>query len=919
MFWNKKHFFTLFVIVSLVLLCIPPALAMDPLPTEWESSGSPFLSGENQCFTLEVPAEGDYQLRMRYIATGAGVQKLAFALRVNGELQQEAHEHLSLPSSWKDESDTYWVNEFGSELFPIPVLTGAELNESLRERVYCADAPLLFHLQAGINQVEIEVTESSATFLGVTATWAQTIPDVASYTSSLPAQPGQGSIMLEGEKYTTKSDSDIRPDRSRSTAFHPFDAAAVRINSLAGSTWDEPGESVTYQFTIDHAGVYYLALRYQQSEKSDMDVFKTIRIDGVTLCDALAAYGFAYTGSGVQETFVQTEDGAIPFYLEAGEHQLTFVSTAEPVAQAHAMLRQVVTDMNNLALDIKMISSNKVDADRDWNLEYYVPGTRACLEDIQTKIAQVYDLLEKGDVGSGQTTLSTLVATQRQIEKYLTEKDGLNDLVNQLSSFAHASGSLAESLSLLAPDMLLQPLTIDRIYWLDQCEQLPGEDMGALQSAWQEVRKTVLSFLRESDTAQTQQKDKLNVWLVGSAQELEILRELVSLAYPDGSVHVSLANENKIQLAIAADNAPDVVLGSGVSNAYQLGIRNALYDLAQFEDFTAYSENFYAQSLVPLTLEEQVFALPQTLDMWVTFYRKDILDKLGLEVPVTWDDMISIMPTLYRYGLEVNTALSSGGALKSFTQMMPLIMQNGGELYAADGMSATFTTPEFIKGFTYLTEMYTKYGASTSIGNFYSSFRNGTAPIGVSALTTYTLLRKAANELDGMWGISLMPAVVQEDGTLSRSHPAVVTSCYILSATQRAEESWNFLKWWMSASVQSTFSERLQSIYGEEYLWITANKQALSQTTLFADQDREIILAQMEAMQEVPPHPASMLVQRALSDAYNKVVFSGVDVRSALDTAQLEANRGIRKKLQQFGLMDELGNVITPLWKDDEP
>ena len=65
MFWNKKHFFTLFVIVSLVLLCIPPALAMDPLPTEWESSGSPFLSGENQCFTLEVPAEGDYQLRMR--------------------------------------------------------------------------------------------------------------------------------------------------------------------------------------------------------------------------------------------------------------------------------------------------------------------------------------------------------------------------------------------------------------------------------------------------------------------------------------------------------------------------------------------------------------------------------------------------------------------------------------------------------------------------------------------------------------------------------------------------------------------------------------------------------------------------------------------------------------------------------------
>ena len=125
------------------------------------------------------------------------------------------------------------------------------------------------------------------------------------------------------------------------------------------------------------------------------------------------------------------------------------------------------------------------------------------------------------------------------------------------------------------------------------------------------------------------------------------------------------------------------------------------------------------------------------------------MDTLGLEVPETWDEMIEILPTLYRYGMSVNTSLSWGGALKGFTQTMPIIMQNNGELYTADGMSAAFTSPEFIEGFTMLTDFYTKYGMSTSISNFYSSFRNGTAPIGVSALGTYTLLRRAASELEG--------------------------------------------------------------------------------------------------------------------------------------------------------------------------
>lgn len=905
------------LLIAMIWLAVSPGIAEELLSSE-EGGSSSSSTGKTNVLTVNVTDTGNYYLQLDYKVTSTSIRKLVVTVRVNGELQQNAHAKVTLPSCWKDETQDYRQNAFGSDLYPSPVLVEAEQQQYLRERVYYADKPMTFALNAGKNEIEIIVLESDAEFYGIAAESAYEVSTLDEYLREIPenAEQPTESIVIEAEKYTYKSLSSTRAVRSRDTNMHPFDPSRAMINYLAGATWDEPGESVSYCFTVDQSGIYYLALRYQQSGKSDMTVFKTIRIDGETPCSSLVAYGIDYTGSAVKETIISANGSAIPFYLTAGEHELTLVSTATPVEAAHKLLKQVITEMNNLALDIKVVSGNKTDINREWNLEYYVPGVRAKLESIRDEIDQIYVLLENDKVGTGESTLSTLSEARRQIEDYLTEKNGMNDLVNQLTSFAQASGSMAESLSLLTANMLLQPVNIDRIYFLKE-KQLPNDGMSILESLWQEVRKTALSFVMESDTALRNSEDKLNVWLIGSAQELEILRELVDQTFTVDKVHVALANESKIQLAIAAGNAPDVVLGGSITQAYQLGIRNAVHDLNQFDDFEEVSSWFYDKAFVPVSDNGKVYALPQTMDMWVMFYRKDILENLNLEVPETWDELIAMLPTLYRYGMSVNTALSSGGALKSFTQMMPIIMQYGGSLYTEDGMSAAFTMPEFIEGFTMLTDLYTKYSLDTNISNFYSSFRNGNAPIGVSALTTYTLLRRAASELDGMWGIALMPATETEEG-LQRQHPAVVSGCYILSATERANEGWEFLKWWMSDDTQSSFSVRLQTTYGEEYLWLTANRKALSECTLLSREDLSVILKQLESLEEVPSHPASMLVQRALSDAWNRVVFNGEDPRQSLDTAQLEANRGIQRKLQQFGFIDDQGEQTEVLWREKE-
>ena len=73
-----------------------------------------------------------------------------------------------------------------------------------------------------------------------------------------------------------------------------------------------------------------------------------------------------------------------------------------------------------------------------------------------------------------------------------------------------------------------------------------------------------------------------------------------------------------------------------------------------------------------------------------------------------------------------------------------------------------------------------------------------------------------------------------------------------------------------------------------------------------------VILDQLENIAEIPLHPAFLIAQREISDAWNNVVFEGMAPRTALDKAITRTNREITKKLREFGYIDEDGNVLKP-------
>jgi ABC-type glycerol-3-phosphate transport system substrate-binding protein len=372
-----------------------------------------------------------------------------------------------------------------------------------------------------------------------------------------------------------------------------------------------------------------------------------------------------------------------------------------------------------------------------------------------------------------------------------------------------------------------------------------------------------------------------------------------------------MPDPNKLIMASAAGQQPDVALGLASYMPFDLAIRNAAYDLTSFPDYWEFANNFTPGAFVPYILNDNVYALPETLDFNVVIYRKDIFESLGLVPPDSWNEVIDLLPELQRYGMNFYHPIAGGGSLKWFYQTSSFIYQFGGSLYEEDGTKSAIYTKEAIDGLTYLNRLFTNYSLPEQVPSFYNSFRYGTLPIGITDFNTYLLIKNAAPEIIGQWDIAPYPKVTLEGGESSRYYIANGSAGVVMQSTDRPDDSWAFLKWWMEAETQSQFAFTLQSTYGPSYTWLSANLTAFENSTL-AEADKDVIREQVTWLRDVPRTPGQYMLERSISDIWNTAVFDGTPTGVAVDRYTITIDREIRKKMIEFGFLDTNGNVIKP-------
>ncbi|MBP5248454.1 MAG: extracellular solute-binding protein, partial [Lachnospiraceae bacterium] len=475
--------------------------------------------------------------------------------------------------------------------------------------------------------------------------------------------------------------------------------------------------------------------------------------------------------------------------------------------------------------------------------------------------------------------------------------------------------SILVAMSNFTSEILKSKFTLDRIYLGSEKDKLPKASANAAERFANGAKKLLLSFTQNKYSTKVRDEEVLTVWVNRAVTHVDLLQKMADTEFtPKYGIKVKVSimpDANKLTLASAADVTPDVALGLSSHMPFDLAARDALYDLTQFPDFWLVADRFVPGAFVPYIFNEGLYAMPETLNFYALVYRTDIFSSLELTPPDTWEDVVNQLPELQRYGMNFYHNISAGVGYKWFYQTVPLIYQNNGKLYTEDGLATAIDRPEAVKGVQALGNLFLAYSLDKQVNSFFNSFRYSILPVGIIDSNEYILLKNGAPELEGQWALADYPGTTQEDGSVSRWYVANGTGGVVFKDTHHAAEAWQFLKWWTEKETQVNYTYTLRSTYGKEFFWLSSNIEALTEAPI--DQaDKDVILSSIKWLRDVPRSMVQYLVERSLSDIWNKMISDGVSAQVVIDEQTIPINREIKKKMQELGYMDEEGNVTRP-------
>ncbi|MDY2627225.1 MAG: extracellular solute-binding protein [Lachnospiraceae bacterium] len=876
------------------------------------SSPVPQLTvGDSGKLVIEAPETARYLISLDYLDAGDTVLPIEFSMMVNGDYQFYELRDLTFEAQWEDPEEISY-DRYGNQIVPVPEKIREWENKYIMDSTYRHTSPLAVELKKGENELDITMLEGTV-LLGNLYLEPVSEADIPAYEGAQEAMAGDKVITLQGENMYRRNASSIRAACEYNINLDPYEVKTKALNTIDSESFSDAGSQVTYQFEVEEEGVYYLAMNYLQSEKADFPVFVNVEVDGRIPNDEFFNYALKYGKKYQAAAFKDQDDNSMGIYLEKGVHTVSFTIAADPLCKVLEGIDEIMSGVNSLNLQITKVAGTNKDKYRDLDIESYIPDAVTRLNEYADKLDSLCESMLVYTPGVKEIgAFSSAQIASEQLRSLASEPDQLAYRVSELTT---STNSVNQFLANLIDNLNKNELAIDRIYIYQKDAKLPG-NAGIVKSVASSVKRFVTSFASQAYSTGNTNEEHLQVWVNRSRQYLEIMQKMIDEDFtPKTGIEVDLAlmpDQNKLILANASGDAPDIATGINYAVPFELGIRGALKDLTEFDDFADVAERFEEGLLIPSTIDDGIYSLPETMNFWVLYVRTDIFDQLGLEIPDTIQDVKNLLPSLQMRGMNFYYPTAGMLSMRNFHGTTPLILQNGGSLYKETAGDSNLTSEESVKGFKELTELFTIYNLPKDIPNFYQHFRNGSLPIGIADYAVYNMLLNAAPEIANSWTISPVPGVEDENGNVSRYISGGAESTVMFeSGDEREAQAWEFMKWWSSTEVQAEFGQTLQITYGSTYMWNTANKEAFGLLP-WKTIDKNTILEQAEWIYESPRLPGSYMVEREISNAYNSIVVDGKNLRRTLDNATKRINRETERKLEEFGYNDANGNVITP-------
>ncbi len=860
-------------------------------------------------YRVNIPVSGMYSILVHYEGIKNRNNPIQVGIKIDGAYPFDGVDAVELPRVWKDGGDIR-SDGVGNEF------TAEQIEEIMFTEWYVSDPsglvsdPYEFALSAGVHTIEIESYEEpfvlSKLVFGKPVRYADYETVKQTYAQLGYTNYSGEPIRIEAEKATYKStNSLVAKSDSTDPSVSPSSPYVSRINYIGSTNWSSPGDRITWSFDVEQSGLYKLGIKFRQAAILNGNSYRRIYIDGEIPFTEATNTTFEYDAKWQYEELCTSDGEEMLFYLEAGPHTISMDVTIGELADLARALENVIYSAGNTYRKIVQITGESPDASRDYELFGQIPGFNDTLKADMDELYRISYALEDLYGKTGGTHATTIRAFAQVMKSMLEFPYTAHQYVGQYYNNY-------SSVSALVYEMMSLPLDIDYMVFAQPGKEVEGTKAGFFEGMSFSFKRFLSSFSSKYNnvSGDIDTEEQITIWVNWGRDQVRVLNDLIQSSFTPETgigVNVKISNASYIQ-AILSGNGPDCSLHMARSEPVNLALRGAMYDLSTFDDYEQVLDNFISKdAVVPYQFEGGVYALPDTQNFSMLYYRTDVFEEMGLTPPKTWDEFLYaaaiIMRNNYQVGMpyaQITSSTQTNAGVASFSIFPSLLLQNGTKLYndELDGLNLTNATA--IETFEWWTKLYTEYKFPITY-DFFNRFRLGTMPMGIVGYTYYAQLTMAAPEIAEKWKMVEIPGTVKADGTIDNTQAGSGTGCGILNVSKNPEGGWEFLKWWVSADTQLRYSNNCESILGVSGRVTTANPEALRQMA-WDKESLANLMSQWENLREIEEVAGGYYTARMIDQAYWNVVNNGKNSKDMILKWSDNGNAEIERKREQYGL-----------------
>lgn len=883
---------------------------------DYEGVGDVLYTGSASSVTwnITVPEAGFYNIYLEYMPVESRGVAIERAVYVNGELPFDDAANLTFARLWTN-NGAVRVDNQGNEIRPEQVEVYKWQSGYCRDDMGYIVEPYRFYLEKGVNELTLQAINEPMLLKELVVSAIREKVDYQEYLASLEGKKGASGegltylSIVQGEDSTIRSESSLYAKYDRSSpSTKPYSVTNTVLNYVGGDAWSTAGQWIEWDVEVPEDGFYHITIKGRQNYARGSVSSRCMYIDGEIPFAEMQEISFGYDNEWHCMTLSDANGEPYQFYLTKGTHTVRLEVTLGGLGAILEELEDSTYRLNQMYRRILVYTGASPDAYRDYNLDSVYPEVIEAM-DLESK--RLYSIVDETVALTGQKAekIATAQTLAQQLENFADRPDKISVEFRTFKDNITALGTAILNMS-------ESKLDIDYLVISGTDAKVQKDEAHFMAKVWHEIKSFVASYFVDYDAVGDVYDDSdevVKVWVMTGRDQGTILKSMVDDTFTPLTgvkVNVEIVSPNALLSAVVAGKGPNVVLSVGADQPVNYALRNAAEDLTQFPDYKEVLTSFTPSSYTQYWLEDGLYALPETQSFNVMFYRKDVLEELGLEIPQTWQELIETLPTIQGNNMSVAIPTpTNNNTAPDLSMYFTLLHQYGGSLYNDAGTSTAVDEESAVAAFADYTRYFTDYGMPT-IYDFVSRFRSGEMPIGIASYTTFNTLVVSAPEIRGLWDFTLIPGLekTDEEGNVYIDRTDFISGTATMMIGTQDEttrnNAWEFMKWWASEDAQVRFGREMEALLGSSARYATANIDAFNKLAWSAS-DIEVLNEQWRQTVGIREIPGGYYTGRHLSNAVRKVINSKEDPRETIIDYAITIDSEITKKRNEFGLETE--------------